>query len=285
MQSSEDTMGTRGEVLVAIINNLLDFNVARDQHWYRIPIHSAKRMLKDRWPPQWLAFYQTKVFDREAFAVNYYAQVLAIREVFRWELFPNQPRDERGRRRYYQLILSSLQRLPQPILSARWRRIVFIPTTWQKFMNAVEINDLYDDSPLEDRLWAELKRLEISAERQEFVQVKKRTYSLDFAIYCDRGKMDVETDGDTWHADPQRIPLDNLRDNDLETAGWRVLRFNTHHIREEMVEYCVPTIVENITGLGGLSTSGLVPRQIWLDVPEGTRQLTLSEKDSSDDVD
>ncbi len=154
-------MSTRGEVLVAILNNLLDFAVARDQHWYR-----------------------------------------------------------------------------------------------------------YDESPLEDRLWAELKRLQISAERQEFVRVKNRTYTLDFALYCAAGKLDVETDGDTWHADPERIPLDNLRDNDLETAGWKLLRFNTYHIQEQMAEYCLPTIVENVNKLGGIDEGRLVPRRINLDAPD-----------------
>lgn len=269
-------MATRGEVLVAILNNLLDFAVARDQHWYRIPVGSAHKWLKGRWPPRWLAFYQTKVFGSEAFAVNYYARVLDVRQVRRWQLFPDQPHDEKGRRRYYQLILEPLRRLPKPILSRRWRRIVFIPTTWQKFSSAVEINDLYDESPLEDYLWAELKRLQISAERQEFVPVKNRSYALDFAIYCTSGKMDVETDGDTWHADPERIPLDNLRDNDLETTGWRVLRFNTTHIREKMAEYCLPTIVENINRLDGVDEKErLVPRQINLDSPDGAYQLGL----------
>jgi very-short-patch-repair endonuclease len=268
-------MDTRGEVLVAIMNNLLDFVVARDHHWYRIPIQSAENLLKGRWPPQWLAFYQTKVFGSEAYAVNYYAQVLDIRKVFRWQLFPDQPHDEKGQRRYYQLLLSPLQRLPRPILSRRWRRIVFIPTTWQKFVNAVEINDLYDESPLEDRMWVEFKRLNISAERQEFVQVKGRTYALDFAIYCTSGKIDVEADGDTWHADPKRIPLDNLRDNDLETAGWKLLRFNSHHIHEEMAEYCLPTIVETVNKLGGIDEGRVVPRRINLDAPGGVYQLGL----------
>ncbi len=189
-------MATRGEVLVAILNNLLDLAVARDQHWYRIPVSSAHKWLKNRWPPQWLAFYQTKVFGSEAFAVNYYARVLDVRQVYRWQLFPDQPHDEKGERRYYQLILTPLRQLPQPIISRRLRRIVFIPTTWEKFINAVEINDLYDESSLEDRLWAELKRLQISAERQEFVQVNGRNYALDFAIYCTSGNLDVETDGD-----------------------------------------------------------------------------------------
>lgn len=268
-------MGTGGEVLVAIMNNPLDFTIARDQHWYRIPVPSVDRWLQDCWPPQWLAFYQTKVFGDEAYAVNCYARVLDIRRVFRWQLFPNEAHDEKGQRRYHQPWLSPLERLPRPIFSRRWRRIVFITTTWRKFVNAVEINDLYDESPLEDRPWAEFKRLEISAERQEFVPVKERSYVLDFAIYCSSGKIDVETDGDTWHADPERIPLDNLRDNDLETVGWRILRFNTYHIQEEMVEYCLPTIVENINRLGGLEEGRLVPRRISLDGPDGWRQMTL----------
>ena len=149
-------------------------------------------------------------------------------------------------------------------------------------MNAVEINDLYDESPLEDRLWAEFKRLKISAERQEFVQVERRLYALDFAIYCASGKIDVETDGDTWHADPERIPLDNLRDNDLETSGWRVLRFNTYHIQEEMAGYCLPTIVKNINRLGGLDGQRTVPRRIDLGTPGGLQQMTLF--DSADQM-
>ncbi len=267
-------MPPRGEVLVAILNNLLDFAVARDEHWYRIPVDSAHKWLRDRWPPHWIAFYQTQAFVAEAHAVNYYAQVLDVREAYRWQLFPNQPHDRKAARRYYQLILSPLKRMPQPIFSQRLRRIVFIPTTWSKFVNATEINDLYDASPLEDRLWAELKRLRISAERQEFVEIKGRSYALDFALYCAQGKLDLETDGDTWHADPQRIPLDNLRDNDLETAGWKLLRFNTKHLNEQLAEYCLPTVVENVNKLGGVDEGRLAARRINLDAG-GAGQLGL----------
>jgi hypothetical protein len=64
-------MPAQGEILVAIINNRLDFNVAYEQHWYRIPVNNAKKLLKDRWPPQWIAFYQTKIFGPEAYSINY----------------------------------------------------------------------------------------------------------------------------------------------------------------------------------------------------------------------
>ena len=42
---------------------------------------------------------------------------------------------------------------------------MFIPTTWEKIMAADEVNDLYQISSLEERLWIELKRLQVWAER------------------------------------------------------------------------------------------------------------------------
>jgi very-short-patch-repair endonuclease len=266
--------GGSDQVLVAILNNPHDLALAHDKHWYRIPVSSAERWLRRRWPPRWLAFYQTKVFGPEAFAIHYYGQVLEIREVCRKLLFPDQPKDPKAFLRYYQLFISPLQRLAQPIPSHRQRRVVFIQTTWQKLMQAAEINDLYDDSPLENRLWAELKRLELRAERQDFISVNNHDYALDFAFYCASGKLDVETDGDIWHADPHRIPEDNLRDNDLETGGWKLLRFNTCQVNEQMTDYCLPTIVKNVQGLGGLEPERLLPRDIRLD-PAAPSQLSL----------
>lgn len=267
--------GERGEVLVAIIKTPEDFEIARDRHWYRIPVASVKRLLKRRWPPTWLAFYQPKAFGAEAYAVRTYAQVIEIRIARRFELFPDEPPNEKSKRRYYQLILGPLQQLPKPILSRRWRRIVFIPTTWTKFLSAVEINDLWDESPLEDRLWAALKRYEIEAERQFYIVARNGKYLLDFAIFCNDDNLDIETDGDTWHADKDRIPIDNQRDNDLNDLGWHVLRFNGHVIREEMAAYCIPTILSSINREGGLSGDGLIPREFNVENPEGPQQMTM----------
>lgn len=272
-------MAARGDTLVAIVPELLDWAIVRDQHWYRIPVIEAGKWAKKSWPPAWLAFYQPKVFGPEAFAVNYFCRVLDIREVYRWQLFPDQPRDATSLRRYYQVFLGPVQRLPHPIVSRRLRRILFIPTTFQKLMAAAEINDLFDDSPLEDRLWAELKRLRIEAQRQDLVQSHGRSYLLDFALYCAKGKLDVETDGDTWHTDPKRVPKDNLRDNDLETAGWSLLRFNTTAINEAMADYCLPTIAEKINSLGGIDEGRPVGRKISLD-PDGPQQLGLFDRPS-----
>lgn len=266
-------MSKRGEVLVAIINNKLDFAVLREQLWYRIPVSSVEKWIKEKWSPKWLAFYQTMAFGAEKHAVNYFAEVLEIREVRRWQLFPNEPHSEKSNRRYYQIFVRAIQTLPKPIYSRRYRRIIFIPTTWEKFINASEINDLFDESSLEDKLWAEFKRYNIPAERQEYVIARKNDYALDFAVYCAKGNIDIETDGDFWHANPEKAEQDNLRDHDLNTEGWKVLRFTEKQIREQAANYCIETVSENINKLGGVDEGKIIPRKINLD--KGSYQPSL----------
>lgn len=144
-------MSRCGEVLVAIMNNKRDMEIAREQHWYRIPVDSVERFLRNRWPPEWLAFYQTKVFGSEAYAVHYYACVLQICKVGRYELFPDEPQSDKSQKIYYKLELSPLQELPQPIVSHRKRRITFISTTLVKLTTAITIHDLYDNNVLENK--------------------------------------------------------------------------------------------------------------------------------------
>lgn len=263
----------KDEVLIAIINNQADFRILCERAWYRIPTNSVEKWLKQRWPPQWLAFYQTKVFKGEAYSVRHYAAVRNIRIAHRYELFPTELPNPKQDKTYYQLFLGPLQTLPQPIFSRRRRRIVFITSTWGKFKSAIEINDLYDESPLEDRLWAEFKHLEIQAERQELVSVNNTNYFLDFTVYCMAGKLDVETDGDTWHVNKEKAGADNLRDNALKTEGWRILRFNTQQIHEKMSDYCVPTVVDNINRLGGLSNENDMSKKIVLHDKPGQLEL------------
>jgi very-short-patch-repair endonuclease len=263
------------QALVAIINNARDLKIAQNSHWYRIPIGSVRKWLDNRWPPEWIAFYHTKALQPLAYGVYFYARVIDVRQVFRWQLFPDEPRDEKSTRRYYQVRFEPLRQFPAPILSRRWRRIVFIPTTAEKLFSATEINDLFDGSPLEDRLWAEFKQRQILAERQEFVKAKGKNYALDFAVYCRDGALDIETDGDYWHANPERAPVDNVRDNLLRTVGWTVLRFSTKQIQEEMTGYCVPTILDNINRLGGIDDGRLIARRFDLDTLDDLPQLGL----------
>src|SRR2546427_6262341 len=59
------------------------------------------------------------------------------------------------------------------------------------FRSAQEINDLSDESPLEDRLWTQLKRIGLSAERQDFITADRKSTRLNsshsqisYAVFC-----------------------------------------------------------------------------------------------------
>jgi hypothetical protein len=132
------------DTLVVTINNKQDMQIACEQHWYRIPIESVEKYLKANWSPQWLAFYQTRVFENAAFAIHTYAKVLKIQTVDRAALFPDEPNNPKSQNRYYKLHLSPLEPLPQPIVNSTKRRFTFIPTTLTRLKSAIEIRDLYD---------------------------------------------------------------------------------------------------------------------------------------------
>ena len=279
--SIKKTDSNRGELLVAIMNTPTDFEILKTQGWYRVPVDTAPK----RWPPRWIAFYQTKVFGDEAHAVRYYGRVARINRAPRHVLFPDEPENPKSSRMYYQVHLRSLEERYQPIPSRRWRRIVFIPTTWTKFAEAEEINDLFDDSPLEDTLWRHLRRERIPAERQWEWQHRQSRYVLDFAVFCHEGSLDIETDGDSYHANPDASVSDNERNNALAAAGWHVLRFNSLQINERAADYCLPNVLETINKLGGPKEDTIAARKFY-SLPEGTaQQLALLEPNPDYDPD
>ncbi len=267
--------------LVAILNNQRDFEILQQEGWYRIPVTNAPR----RWPPRWLAFYQTKIFGEDAYCVRYYGEVAQIERLPRPALFPQERPNPKSDKVYHKISLRDVKMLPQPIRSLRPRRIVFIPTTWQKLITATDFNDLFDDSPLEDNLWRSLRSWQIRAERQWMEDVGSQRFLLDFAIFCNGGKIDVETDGDSYHIGKEEGGRDNLRNNALTTAGWQVLRFSTAQIRERTADYCVPEILKTINRLDGLLDESAAPR-IFYQTDTGTaEQLSLLEAGAEYGVD
>lgn len=269
-------MQPQDQVLVAIMRDRLDFEYARNDGWYRIPVASVDKYLCDRWPPQWLAFYHTRAFATERYAVHYYATVTSVDIVQRRDLISGEPDTLKSRTKYYKVSIGPLQKRSMPLVSPRLRRITFIPTIGQKFLLATELNDLFDDSPLEDALWTAFKAHAIPADRQELIEVGRRCYIPDFTIRCAKAQLLVEADGDQWHANRARAARDNIRDNALKTAGYQILRFSTTEIREHLNSYCLPTIAQNINRLGGIEANG-IPLRIDLNIPKGLYQRNLFE--------
>ena len=156
-----EEFGPYTTVLVAIINNQRDFAIARDEHWYRIPVKRAPARATGA---PVLAFYQTKVFGPEAWAINYWARAWRWEVVKRIELLPDELSHPRAHDDYYKIHLEQLERLPHPIVSRKWRRITFIVTTWERLMRAREVHELLHGDIWEERLYRALRKMGIVAE-------------------------------------------------------------------------------------------------------------------------
>lgn len=127
-------------VLVAVMNNQRDFEIARDEGWYRIPLKHAPQSTTEAVV---LAFYFTRAFGEEKWAIHWYAPIHGHELLRRRELLPGESDHPRADEVYFKLQLGPLMHLERPIPSLRWRRIAFIETSWDRFVAAREIGDLY----------------------------------------------------------------------------------------------------------------------------------------------
>ena len=240
------------DTLVAAFKEEKDFLYARDEGWYRIPIKSPASLMIERGHLHYISFYFKKIFKSWKYSIRHIARVSSIVKVRRYVLFPNEPLNSKSQNLYYRINFGSLQDLPQPILSHRGRRLLFISTTIYKLQHATEINDVFADSPLEDLLWAELKKHNLPAERQFYLQTNTENWICDFAIFCRTGNINVECDGDAYHMKPEQVIHDKHRNNQISAvADWAPLRFTTKHLISEMPQ-TIQTIKRKIDKLGGI---------------------------------
>jgi hypothetical protein len=173
-------------VLVAIMNSRRDFAIARDENWYRIPRRHAPVSTTEA---AVLAFYFTKAFGDQKWSIHYYAAVEGHELVRRSDLFPRQCDHPRAEEPYYKLQLGPLIELEAPIPSLRWRRVTFIESTWDRFVAAEEINDLYASGA--DGLYVTLKEANLHPEREFLLREEGVTYVVDMAIPCREGTVAI----------------------------------------------------------------------------------------------
>ncbi len=131
------------QVLVVIVPQPRDLELARVAGWYRLPLDHAPPRLA----AEYLAFYQPGSFGAARWRVEYYAAVLRYRIALRRELLPDEPRHPRADERYYRIDLGPLHTLARPVLAARLRRITFIATTFGHLRRALDVTDLFAPPP------------------------------------------------------------------------------------------------------------------------------------------
>jgi len=178
-------------VLIAYLPDPADFVLIRDQGWYRIPQKHAPKGLH----AEYYAFYFGRSFGERKWAIHYYARQMGFELVRRRDILPEQADHPRADDLYYQVALGPLQILENPIVSLRWRRITFMHTTWDRFQDAREINDLLlEGGDYVDRLYATLKERGILAKRDYEVKEPDQTYRVALAVLCRDGRIELDDD-------------------------------------------------------------------------------------------
>jgi hypothetical protein len=272
----------RLDVLVALLPEPRDLELARDRAWYRV----RSRQLLERvrgGPRQFtdLAFYQPDSFGPERRCVRYHAPILGISHARRMDLMPEEPNHPRADQWYVRFDLGPIEELPRPVPSARGRRILFIATNWQRIASADDINDLFLGTPIEEAIYRRLRSAGMLPEREYHVEVadparprRRRHYFLDLAVFCQQRDLDIECDGDTWHTGPEKIPADIERHNLLEANRWHVMHFTTTQLMQRLDD-TVSVVREAVNSYGGIVQPDLVVRRFDSQGHLGPGQATL----------
>lgn len=134
-------------VLVALMNNPRDLQIARAEGWYRIPEARAPKNLAGA---DYVAFYQTRMFGDEKWSIRHYGPIIGLDTMRRRDLLPDEPDHPRANEPYVRVHLGPLETLPQPIIGEKGRRILFVMTTGVQFITARRVEDLFRKRPVAD---------------------------------------------------------------------------------------------------------------------------------------
>lgn len=153
-------------ILVAVMTDPRDLEIARLLGWYRIPLRTAPKVIA----VDYLAFYQTSGFGEERGRIRYICPVRGHELTTRAELLRDEIDHPRASEEYYRVQIGPLESLPQPILAEDWRRITFLYTTGEYLLHARTLNDLVVHSEERNTLWRALRE---RAQRAQVYQVEE----------------------------------------------------------------------------------------------------------------
>jgi len=149
-------------VLVCLVPEPRDIEIARLLGWYRIPLRTApKEVFVD-----YLAFYQPGSAKppgepgnpgERGGGIEYIAPVRGHELTTRAELRRDEPGHPWAHREYYKMQIGALEKLPRPIKADRWKRLTFLYTTGEYLLAARTLNDLVVENDERALLWRSLR--------------------------------------------------------------------------------------------------------------------------------
>ena len=140
-------------VLVCLLPSPRDLEIARLLGWYRIPLRTAPKVV----PVDYLAFYQPSAFGERGGQIEFVAEVRGHELTTRGELLKDEANHPHAKEEYYKIQIGGLEKLEQPIMAEKWKRITFLYTTGEYLLKAKTINDLVVDGDERQILWRSLR--------------------------------------------------------------------------------------------------------------------------------
>lgn len=195
-------------VLVGVVNRKRDLESLRTEHWYRIPQLSMARGIQ----AEYMAFFLSRAFGEQNGGIHYYARINGVELNYRRFIAKDEPDHPRADDLYYRIALGAIETKTPPILNNTHRTIAFIYTTWDRFVQARTISDLYSKADyLVDRVYYALRKEGIHAQRFWDAESKQTAYapglrvmSASGAVYASMGRTEEALYVD-WQLSEQAI--------------------------------------------------------------------------------
>lgn len=207
-------------VLVGVIYRKRDLTHAQHDHWYRIP----QCRMPNGIHTEYVAFFLSRAFGERNGGVYYYAKLAGLELAYRRDLLPREADHSRADEVYYRLSLGDLREKTPPVLNPTKRTVTFIYTTWDRFVVARQIGDLYS-------------KADIFVDRIEHA-LNKRGYTTER----------------TWEAERQPPALRILYDGGVLVASTRQSEDTLYLDSSQNDDAILRTIYEAIARRGGPAT-------------------------------
>jgi hypothetical protein len=140
-------------VLVCLLPTPRDLEIARLLGWYRIPLRRAPKVVA----VDYLAFYQPSSFGARGGQIEYVAEVRGHELTTRGELLKDESSHPRAHEEYYKIQIGGLEKLREPIVAEKWKRMTFLYTTGEYLLDARTLNDLVVAGDERGLLWRSLR--------------------------------------------------------------------------------------------------------------------------------
>lgn len=208
-------------VLVGVIKRKKDRKILLSENWYRIP----QDKMPDGIYAEYLAFFlsQSAASDKDSSGIYYFGRKAGVELLHRRDLLPNEKKNPDGV--YYKIQLESVSGKVPPITNNANYRFAFIFTTWDRFLKARDIPDLYSQSDyFVDRIYHALRDKKARASRYWDANKREYGHGAGFRFVCEEGTLGAYAELPDTPIDDDYMLLDSSQSDDavLEEIQQRI---------------------------------------------------------------